>query len=78
MAWYSRVPNSGDIYLALFNIKDNDQDVSIDFSSLGLKGNIQVRDLRKKQNIGIYNTYYTKAINKHGAVCYGLHRQTEL
>jgi hypothetical protein len=67
MVWYSHVPNSKDIYVALFNIKDSNQDVGIDFSSIGLKGNILVRDLWKKQNTGTYKKTYSKTINKHGA-----------
>jgi len=68
MAWYSRVPNSKDIYVALFNVSDKDQDVSVDFSSVGLKSDIRVRNLWKKQTLGNYKNKYTASINKHGAV----------
>ena len=68
MAWYSHVPNNKDIYVALFNISDKDQDVSVDFSAVGLKGSISVRNLWKKQNAGNYKSTYTTPINKHGAV----------
>jgi len=68
MAWYSRVPNSKDIYVALFNIGDKDQDVSVDFSVVGFKGDVNVRNLWKKQMAGKYKNTYTTPINKHGAV----------
>lgn len=67
MAWYSHISNSKDIYVALFNIGEKDQDVSIDFSSVGLKGKIRVRDLWKKQDVGIHKEMYSNLINKHGA-----------
>ena len=68
MAWYSHVPNSKDIYVALFNISDKDQDVSVDFSALGLKEGVSVRNLWKKQTIGNYKNTYTTPIYKHGAI----------
>lgn len=67
MVWYAHVPHSRDIYVALFNISDIEHEVSIDFSSLGLKGKIMVRDLWEKQNKGPYKNTFSKAINKHGA-----------
>lgn len=68
MAWYSHVPNSKEIYVALFNISDKDQDVNVDFSAVGFKGSVSVRNLWKKQNTGNYKGTYTTPINKHGAV----------
>ena len=67
MAWYSHVPGSKAVYVGLFNIDDKDGDVGIDFSALGLKGKVAVRDLWKKQNIGSFSSQYHQTINKHGA-----------
>jgi len=67
MVWYSRIPGSRDIYVGLFNIGENNRDVSIDFAALGLKGKILVRDLWQKQNIGAYQNTFKQTINKHGA-----------
>ncbi|WP_295676855.1 glycoside hydrolase family 27 protein [uncultured Mucilaginibacter sp.] len=67
MVWYSHVPKSRDIYVALFNTGDTAQDVIIDFASIGLKGNIKVRNLWGKQNEGAFENTYTKTINRHGA-----------
>jgi len=67
MGWYSHIPGSKDVYVALFNISDDAKEVAIDFSSVGFKGKVSVRDLWKKQNAGIYKTNYARTINKHGA-----------
>jgi len=67
MAWYSHIPNSKAIYVALFNLDEKEQDVSIDFASAGLDEKIAVRDLWKKQNLGEYIKQYHRLINKHGA-----------
>jgi len=67
MVWYSHVPNSPDVYVALFNTGGTAHDVTIDFASIGLQGSIQVRNLWEKQNAGTYKNTYSKPINKHGA-----------
>ena len=67
MVWYSHVPNSKDIYVALFNLDEQQQVVSVDFASLGLKGKIVVRDLWEKKDIGTFKKGYKKVINRHGA-----------
>jgi hypothetical protein len=72
MAWYSHVQGSQDIYVALFNIGDNPKSVAVDFTSIGLKGKVTVRDLWKKQNIGTYKTKYQQNINTHGAALFRL------
>ena len=72
MAWYSKIPNSKDVYVAMFNISDSQQDASIDFASLGLKGKVLVRDLWKHQNLGTFNGTYNKSLNKHASAIYRL------
>jgi len=67
MVWYSHVPDSKDIYVALFNLDGQSQEVNVDFASLGLKGNIAIRDLWEKKNIGTFKKGYKKAIATHGA-----------
>ncbi|MGZ3755987.1 MAG: glycoside hydrolase family 27 protein [Mucilaginibacter sp.] len=68
MAWYSRVPNSKAVYVALFNLDDKQQEVSVDFSAVGLNGKVAVRDLWKKQNVGSFAGKYQVQVNGHGAV----------
>ena len=67
MVWYSHTADSKAIYVALFNIGEQPQNVKVDFSSLGLKGKITIRDLWKKQDLGEFKKGYTQLINKHGA-----------
>lgn len=65
--WYSHVQGSKDLYVAMFNLNETAGDVSVDFASLGLKGKIAIRDLWKKQDIGVFKKSYHAQINRHGA-----------
>ena len=67
LVWYSHVKGSKDLYVALFNLNENAGDVAISFADLGLKGKVKLRDLWKKQDIGIFSKNYHQQINKHGA-----------
>ena len=67
MAWYSQIPGSKDVYVALFNLSDKANPVKVDFAALGLKGKISVRDLWQKHNAGAYQDSYQQTINRHGA-----------
>ena len=75
MVWASHVAGSKDWYVGLFNIADDTHDVSVDFSSLGLKGKIKVRDLWKKADIGVFKKKYAQKINLHGSVLLRLSAQ---
>jgi len=72
MVWYSKIPNSSDIYVAMFNVSDSDQNAGIDFSSLGLKGKILVRDLWKHQSIGTFSGLYSQRLHKHASAIFRL------
>ena len=67
MVWYSTIPGSKDLYVALFNIDDVNKGVAVNFAALGLKGKVKVRDLWKKQDVGQFNKTYQQNINLHGA-----------
>ena len=75
MVLASHVQGSKDWYVGLFNIADNAHDVSIDFSSLGLKGKIKVRDLWKKEDIGVFKKKCAQNINPHGSMLLRLSAQ---
>jgi hypothetical protein len=68
MVWYSHVQNSTDLYVGLFNISDTLHDITVDFSQLGLKGKVTVRDLWKKADAGSFSQQYTQPVNAHGSV----------
>jgi hypothetical protein len=75
MVWFSHVKGSKDLYVALFNLDDKQQDVSVDFASLGLKGKIAVRDLWAKKGAGVFRRKYQGEINVHGAALLRLSNQ---
>jgi alpha-galactosidase len=68
MVWISNVSSSKDFYVALFNIGENAHEVKVDFTLLGLKEKVMVRDLWKKENAGIFKKSYRQKINPHGSV----------
>ncbi len=77
MVWYSHVPNSKDLYLALFNLDNEEQTISVDFATLGLKGKIAVRNLWRKQDAGAFKGKYQIKINTHGAALLRLSNQSK-
>ena len=66
MVWFSGVHGSTDIYVGLFNIADDAHEVNINFSQLGIKGKVTVRDLWKKDDVGAFKKKYGRMINAHG------------
>jgi alpha-galactosidase len=68
MVWVSNISGSKDLYVGLFNIGENNQDVKIGFSILGIKGKVLVRDLWKKADIGLYKKTYSQKLNKHSSI----------
>ncbi len=75
MVWFSHVPGSKEIYVAMFNISDNIHEVAVDFSALGLKGKIAIRDLWQNEDKGIIKNQYKQMINAHGAALYRMSLQ---
>jgi hypothetical protein len=68
MVWVSNVQGSKDLYVGLFNIADSVHAVTVDLTSLGLKGKVVVRDLWKKADVGTFKKQYKQNINAHGSV----------
>jgi alpha-galactosidase len=68
LIWFSEVPGSKNRYVALFNIGETEHAVSIRFSELGLKGKVVVRDLWKKEDIGIFKKQYAQKLRPHSSV----------
>lgn len=68
MVWVSNVQGSKDVYVGLFNIANTAHEVSVDLSSLGLKGKVVVRDLWKKADAGTFKKQFKQTINAHGSV----------
>lgn len=80
MIWVSKAPagsmagdkgdsrGGGACYIAVFNIGETDRAISVDFSKVGLRGKVSVRDLWKKADAGVFTKKYTTMIAAHGAV----------
>lgn len=67
MVWFSHIPGSKAVYVALFNLDDQPKDVEVDFASLHLTGSVSVRNLWTKHNVGSFKNTYHQQINTHGA-----------
>ena len=77
VAWVADVPNSHDKYLAVFNTNDPPRatgseslKVTVKFSDLGFASTCRVRDLWRKQELGVFKGEIILAINWHGAGLY--------
>lgn len=68
MVWVSNVSGSKDLFVGLFNIGEKVQEVAINFAALQIMGNVKVRDLWKKTDLGVFKKHYSQMINPHGSV----------
>ena len=71
VAWKS-VDEDGSVYAALFNIGDEEAEVSVSFEELELSGKKTLRDLWKKADLGEAEEKVSAVIPPHGAVLYKL------
>jgi alpha-galactosidase len=73
MVWVSdaaqegRVGRRHSLYVGLFNTGEREHDVVIDLGALGWKGKARVRDLWKKEDVGVVKKKYFQRIPAHGA-----------
>ena len=70
-AWKS-VDEDGSVYAALFNIGDEEAEVSVTFEELELSGKKKLRDLWQKADLGDAEEKISAVIPPHGAVLYKL------
>jgi hypothetical protein len=66
--WTSQVPDSKDVYVALFNTGEAAAQLSIGFAQAGIKGKAMVRDLWAQKDMGIFKNSYRQQVNSHGAL----------
>jgi hypothetical protein len=66
--WVSNVPESKDMYVAVFNTATNAADQKVDFKQLGIRGKAAIRDLWKKTDLGVFSKSYQQKVNGHGAL----------
>jgi len=72
IVWAADIPNSADMYVALFNTRDGQQavKVGVDLSVLGLQGPCSVRDLWAHQDLDDASGTFSASISSHGAGLY--------
>nr|MBP6387102.1 hypothetical protein [Pseudarcicella sp.] len=70
--WTSKVPNSDDLNVAVFNIGKEAKDVAVNFAELGVnpKLKIKVRDLWAKADLGEFKATFSQKINSHGSAMF--------
>ncbi len=70
-AW-TATADTGGHYLALFNTADAPKTASFDFATLGLKGEVRLRDLWARQDLGAVTGHYAADLAPHAAGLYRL------
>lgn len=73
--WIATDPKTGDRYIALFNLTDNDKWVTFEFEWEYLRATYKVRDLWAKRDLGEFDDKFGVTLPPHGA---GLYRMTSL
>jgi hypothetical protein len=78
-AWAAKGPRKGDVYVALFNLRDPTPDaanarVPVTFAQLGIKGTAHVRDLWARRAVTTAHGVFAPEIPCHGAGLYRLSR----
>lgn len=72
VVWVSRMPESGDYNIGLFNLSDEDTDVSVSWKELGLKGSCTVKNLWDGKTEGKLKGKLSRKIPAHGSALYRL------
>lgn len=70
--WVATDAKSGDKYVALFNLGDKTDTVSFDFELEYWRNTFKVRDLWKKENLGVQQKTISAEVPAHGARLYRL------
>jgi hypothetical protein len=72
--WMAEDPETGGKFIALFNLKDTVSIISFDFNKLDLQGKIRIRDLWKKEDLGVFDSILSVRLEPHGAGLYRLEK----
>jgi hypothetical protein len=68
VAWSADIPNSASKYLAVFNTRDGPPAaIPVKLADTGLSGKVKVRDLWRKQDIGVFENGFSSEAPAHGA-----------
>lgn len=72
VVWVARDATSGDRYVALFNLRDAPATVTFDLEIESMRGKFRVRDLWKRQDLGVQSGKVGASLGAHGAALYRL------
>ncbi len=75
IAWVANVPGTRQKYVALFNLGSAPEEITVSWRELGIAGNVPVRDLWKKENLGDFGGQFSATIDPHGAGLYRIGRR---
>ena len=73
--WIATEPETGDRYVALFNLTDNEKEITFDMEWEHMRGKYKVRDLWTKKDLGQFEKTFSAKLPAHGA---GIYRFTAL
>jgi hypothetical protein len=74
VAWVASVPNSGDKYLAFFNLDDHaPATLGVKWTQLNLRGRCAVRDLWQRKDLGNPGAEFSAEVRPHGARLFRIH-----
>jgi alpha-galactosidase len=72
--WLSKDNHDSSSYIALFNLSEETQTLSISLEELVISSEVSVRDLWKHEDLGQVNKLLSAAVPAHGALLYKLTR----
>lgn len=70
IAWVADAPRTKQKYVALFNLGDSPEEITVSWRELGLAGKLPVRDLWKKESLDKFDRQFSAQIAPHGAGLY--------
>ncbi|HEV2245400.1 MAG TPA: alpha-galactosidase, partial [Terriglobia bacterium] len=70
IAWAADVPRTRQKYVALFNLGESPEEITVSWRDLGMAGKIPVRDLWEKETLGSLDGQFSARIAPHGAGLY--------
>ena len=70
--WFSNDNQDHSSYVALFNLSEESQTLSISLEALDINSEVSLRDLWKHQEMGTTNNFISAEVPAHGAVLYKL------
>lgn len=68
----SRNSNTGEVYLALFNISDDkpEMEISVNLKSIGLNGDVEVTNMWTGESLGKVSNDFSVKLNPHASGLY--------